>query len=94
MSTAIAPDDIVATFAEAEGNDRPPLLVLEPLARFLERPPDPLGETGQRHRGGTNSASCHDGPQRNDVKRMADSRMCLGGTPRFLFQQYECAADC
>jgi aminoglycoside phosphotransferase (APT) family kinase protein len=36
MSTAIAPDDIVETRAEAEGNSRPPLLVLEPLRRFLD----------------------------------------------------------
>ena len=33
---AIAPDDIVNTSAEAEGNDRPPLLVLEPLLGFLD----------------------------------------------------------
>jgi aminoglycoside phosphotransferase (APT) family kinase protein len=32
----IAPDDIVRTFAEAEGNDRPPLLVTEPLEAFLD----------------------------------------------------------
>ncbi len=36
MSTSIAPDDIVQTSAEAEGNSRPPLLVLEPLRRFLD----------------------------------------------------------
>jgi len=36
MSTAIAPDDIVETRAEAEGNSRPPLLVLEPLRAFLD----------------------------------------------------------
>jgi aminoglycoside phosphotransferase (APT) family kinase protein len=36
VSTAIAPDDIVATRAEAERNTRPPLLVLEPLAAFLD----------------------------------------------------------
>jgi aminoglycoside phosphotransferase (APT) family kinase protein len=33
---AIAPDDIVATHAEAEANDREPLLVLEPLVAFLD----------------------------------------------------------
>jgi len=33
---AIAPDDIVRTFAEAEGHARPPLLVVEPLERFLD----------------------------------------------------------
>ena len=33
---AIAPDDVVATFDEAEANDRPPLLVTEPLRRFLD----------------------------------------------------------
>src|SRR4051812_15477190 len=33
---AIAADDIVDTFAEAEGNDRPPLLVRRPLETFLE----------------------------------------------------------
>ena len=36
MPGTIAPDDIVETFAQAEGNDRPPLLVLEPLAQFLD----------------------------------------------------------
>src|ERR1019366_8918531 len=36
MSTAIAPDDIVRTHAEASANARPPLLVLEPLRRFLD----------------------------------------------------------
>jgi aminoglycoside phosphotransferase (APT) family kinase protein len=36
MSTAIAPDDIVQTPADAEGNSRPPLLVLEPLRAFLD----------------------------------------------------------
>jgi aminoglycoside phosphotransferase (APT) family kinase protein len=36
MSTAIAPDDIVETRAEAEGNSRPPLLLLEPLRAFLD----------------------------------------------------------
>jgi len=35
MSTT-APDDIVATPQEAAANERPPLLVLEPLARFLD----------------------------------------------------------
>ncbi|HTD08270.1 MAG TPA: phosphotransferase family protein, partial [Solirubrobacteraceae bacterium] len=36
MSAPIAPDDIVQTPAEAEGNSRPPLLVLEPLTAFLD----------------------------------------------------------
>src|SRR6204780_1725773 len=36
MSVLIAPDDIVQTPAEAEGNSRPPLLVLEPLMAFLD----------------------------------------------------------
>jgi len=36
MSMAIAPDDIVNTSAEAQGNARPPLLVLEPLRDFLD----------------------------------------------------------
>jgi len=36
VSTAIAPDDIVQTPEEAKGNERPPLLVLEPLAAFLD----------------------------------------------------------
>jgi aminoglycoside phosphotransferase (APT) family kinase protein len=36
MPVAPAPDDIVATHAEAERNDRPPLLVVEPLAAFLD----------------------------------------------------------
>ena len=33
---AIAPDDIVATHAEAAANERPPLLVVEPLLAFLD----------------------------------------------------------
>jgi aminoglycoside phosphotransferase (APT) family kinase protein len=37
VSTAIAPDDIVRTAAEAEGNGRPPLLVLDTLTDFLDR---------------------------------------------------------
>jgi aminoglycoside phosphotransferase (APT) family kinase protein len=36
MSMAIAPDDIVHTHADASANSRPPLLVLEPLERFLD----------------------------------------------------------
>jgi aminoglycoside phosphotransferase (APT) family kinase protein len=36
MSAPIAPDDIVQTPADAEGNSRPPLLVLEPLRAFLD----------------------------------------------------------
>src|ERR1700729_1494535 len=36
MSTTIAPDDIVRTHADASANTRPPLLVLEPLGRFLD----------------------------------------------------------
>jgi len=36
MTVAPAPDDIVATHAEAERNERVPLLVLEPLAAFLD----------------------------------------------------------
>ena len=36
VSSAVAPDDIVATHEEAQGNARPPLLVLEPLRAFLD----------------------------------------------------------
>ncbi len=36
MSIPIAPDDIVRTPAQAEGNERPPLLVVEPLLAFLD----------------------------------------------------------
>jgi aminoglycoside phosphotransferase (APT) family kinase protein len=36
MSVAPAADDIVDTHAQAERNDRPPLLVLEPLRGFLD----------------------------------------------------------
>ena len=36
MSAPIAPDDIDQTPAEADGNSRPPLLVLEPLMAFLD----------------------------------------------------------
>src|SRR6185436_20363835 len=36
MPVTPAPDDVVATHAEAERNDRPPLLVLDPLRAFLD----------------------------------------------------------
>jgi len=36
VSAQIAPDDIVQTAAEGQANSRPPLLVLEPLAAFLD----------------------------------------------------------
>ena len=36
MSAAQAPDDVVRTREEGEANEREPLLVLEPLAAFLE----------------------------------------------------------
>ncbi len=36
MSVAPAPDDIVATHAEAAANERAPLVVLEPLTTFLD----------------------------------------------------------
>jgi aminoglycoside phosphotransferase (APT) family kinase protein len=36
VSAPVAPDDIVASHAEAEANPRAPLLVLEPLAAFLD----------------------------------------------------------
>jgi aminoglycoside phosphotransferase (APT) family kinase protein len=36
VSASIAPDDIVLTSADAQRNSRPPLLVLEPLAEFLD----------------------------------------------------------
>ncbi|HZL48343.1 MAG TPA: phosphotransferase family protein, partial [Solirubrobacteraceae bacterium] len=45
MSAPIAPDDIVETGAGAEGNSRPPLLVLEPLGRFLDA--HHIGEGGE-----------------------------------------------
>jgi aminoglycoside phosphotransferase (APT) family kinase protein len=35
MSIALAPDDVVHTHAQAAGNQREPLLVLEPLSEFL-----------------------------------------------------------
>jgi aminoglycoside phosphotransferase (APT) family kinase protein len=53
MATALAPDDIVRTHAEAARNDREPLIVLEPLLEWLagqglEAPSDltvtPIGE--------------------------------------------------
>jgi aminoglycoside phosphotransferase (APT) family kinase protein len=37
VTLSVAHDDIVATFADAEGNERPPLLVIEPLAEFLDQ---------------------------------------------------------
>src|SRR3954454_22604930 len=36
MTVAPAPDDIVSTHAEAAANERPPLLVIEPLRAFLD----------------------------------------------------------
>ena len=36
MTVSPAPDDIVRSHAEAAANDRPPLLVVEPLAAFLD----------------------------------------------------------
>jgi aminoglycoside phosphotransferase (APT) family kinase protein len=36
VSTTVAPDDIVRTHADAQANERPPLLVVEPLQRFLD----------------------------------------------------------
>ncbi len=36
MSIPIAADDIVRAHSDAEGNERPPLLVLEPLEAFLD----------------------------------------------------------
>ncbi|HEU4978323.1 MAG TPA: phosphotransferase family protein [Solirubrobacteraceae bacterium] len=36
MSVGIAPDDVVRSTAEAEGNERVPLLVLDPLEAFLD----------------------------------------------------------
>jgi aminoglycoside phosphotransferase (APT) family kinase protein len=36
MSAAVAPDDIVHSHADVTGDARPPLLVLEPLQRFLD----------------------------------------------------------
>jgi aminoglycoside phosphotransferase (APT) family kinase protein len=36
MSAAVAPDDIVHTHAEVAPDGRPPLLVLDPLRRFLD----------------------------------------------------------
>jgi aminoglycoside phosphotransferase (APT) family kinase protein len=36
MSAAVAPDDIVHTHADVAADARPPLLVLEPLRRFLD----------------------------------------------------------
>ncbi len=35
MPAALAPDDIVQTYAQAQANEREPLLVLEPLREFL-----------------------------------------------------------
>jgi aminoglycoside phosphotransferase (APT) family kinase protein len=37
VSAPIAADDIVKNVADAQGNSRPPLLVLEPLEEFLDR---------------------------------------------------------
>jgi aminoglycoside phosphotransferase (APT) family kinase protein len=44
MTVAPAPDDIVRSHAEAAANERPPLLVVEPLAAFLDE--NGLGGSG------------------------------------------------
>jgi aminoglycoside phosphotransferase (APT) family kinase protein len=36
VTVSVAHDDIVGSFAEAEANERPPLLVIEPLTEFLD----------------------------------------------------------
>jgi aminoglycoside phosphotransferase (APT) family kinase protein len=55
MAATLAPDDVVRSHAEAEANEREPLLVLEPLAEFLKanglEAPDDLDATpvGEGH---------------------------------------------
>ena len=61
MTVSPAPDDIVATRAEAERNERVPLLVLEPLAAFLDE--HGLGSGAARGRAGRR------GPLERDVPR-------------------------
>jgi aminoglycoside phosphotransferase (APT) family kinase protein len=46
MPVAQAPDDVVRTPAEAAANERPPLLVLEPLRAFLDQHGLGTGELG------------------------------------------------
>ncbi len=48
MSAAVAPDDIVRTHADASGNARPPLLVIEPLREFLDAHGIGMGEIEAR----------------------------------------------
>ncbi|HTR89789.1 MAG TPA: phosphotransferase family protein, partial [Solirubrobacteraceae bacterium] len=48
MATSTAPDDIVATHEEAKRNDRPPLLVMEPLRAFLDAEGIGAGEIAAR----------------------------------------------
>src|SRR3954453_13903736 len=48
MTVAPAPDDIVRTHAEAAANDRPPLLVVEPLLAFLDAPRLGSGDAATR----------------------------------------------
>ena len=66
----IAPDDVVATHEAAEGNDREPLLVMDPLKAFLDAKGSARGRggdapVGEGHsnvtyamRRGDGSASC------------------------------------
>ena len=53
MSAAQAPDDVVRTREEGEANEREPLLVLDPLAAFLEanglEPSDDVEPVGDGH---------------------------------------------
>jgi aminoglycoside phosphotransferase (APT) family kinase protein len=59
MSLTLAPDDVVRTHAEAAGNSREPLIVLEPLTRLLAEhgldAPDDLSATpiGEGHSNAT-----------------------------------------
>ena len=48
MSHGIADDDIVRTPEEGDANERPPLLVLDPLLEFLDAAGLGSGRAGDR----------------------------------------------
>jgi aminoglycoside phosphotransferase (APT) family kinase protein len=97
MSTALAPDDVVRTHAEAVGNAREPLLVVEPLLEFLSvnglQAPADLGATpiGEGHSNVTFELSTGViirrpprgplPPSAHDVLREARLLRALEGTP-------------
>src|SRR3954465_2059272 len=75
MSAAPAPDDIVFTHAEASANERPPLLVVEPLRAFLDDHSLGTGDLGVEPLG--------DGPSNvTSLARRGDRDLVIRRPPR------------